>query len=462
MSLVELKVQAEEIANLMRNWDDVISIAYVPNADSLIAASIFAKTFYSLEKPCVLFSLSHNEDTGHLHKRNKNHNSIIIGVSPAEFDFPAAENSFIFVNTEPADTLVNVAEEISYVNLNSSDYGYAGIESSLSAVSTLICLQLNPDLIEVLELALVASHTKNPLSKYVGLTDHLAQKAQTMGLIRIEKRISILGSEIMSIADSFTFSFQPFLPGLTGNELGVREFFARTGVEIEIGERTRKLKDLDREEVTQLNTSLIIHLSTQKGHLEEELVFIRDKTFILREKNDLIVSNTWDYAVSINDAILRNEQPLALAVLIGNRSEYLMELGKLYSNERKSIMISYQFLTDHLDEVVELKNLRYFVGDSKILWYNSMLTAAMALSSGSISSDLLFAVVAPGPDSNVTVGLRASKGLNLPKGLIDLVKNVAMTFDNISRVEGSKLSSQIIIPKEAYQDFLFDLNKRLE
>ncbi len=153
---------------------------------------------------------------------------------------------------------------------------------------------------------------------------------------------------------------------------------------------------------------------------------------------------------------------MALAVLLGNRSNKLDQLQKLYLEERKAVSISYQLLIDHQDEVHDLVALRYFSGDKKISWFNTAVTAAMGLSNGLVTPDLPFAVVSPGPDELSTIGIRASKLHNIGDGLTLILQQIIEDVSISSEVSGSRLSAQLSVPSDQVEEILQLLNSKLQ
>jgi RecJ-like exonuclease len=447
---------AGKIAELIKNWEGVLQLAYYPTSDALIAAAIFGRTFYDLKQPFTLFLVETSLEATLTTRRGLP--TIVIGpdhdeLAQQDVDFP------LIALVSSSDRQQTTSDAITVIN--PGEYGYLGLESSLAAVAYFVCSSLTENLDYIVQLPLIASQCHNFMADYVGLHDYIAQDAITGEAIVLSKKMGLLGSEIFGISDALLFSQHPFLPGLTGNERVITQLLTQSGIEVEIQNEYRKLSDLSKEEITELNSNLIVHLSHHKGHQEEQLVFIQTKTELMNQPSGSITNNTWDFAIAINDAVNRQQFTLALAVLLGNRSNKLDQLQKLYLEERKAVSISYQLLIDHKDEVHDLVALRYFSGDKKISWFNTAVTAAMGLSNGLVTPDLPFAVVSPGPDELSTIGIRASKSHNIGDGLTLILQQIIEETNISSEVSGSRLSAQLSVPSDQVEEILQLLNTKL-
>ena len=71
---------SDDVSKIISAWEGVIQIAYNMESDALIAAATFGKSFYDLDKPCVMFEIEKDTNLKKLIKRNKLP-TIILGLS---------------------------------------------------------------------------------------------------------------------------------------------------------------------------------------------------------------------------------------------------------------------------------------------------------------------------------------------------------------------------------------------
>ncbi len=441
----------EKISTLLSEYEQVIQIIYYRSCDAIIAASIFGKVFHDLHKPCILTEL--NDDTINTVKKRSKGINIFIGYTIDEIesiDLIGTMIALIPPIDSPAKELI-----INPFNYGVTDYKYL----NFSTIAYFICSAFAETLNYIIQLPLVSFHTSNMMGEYDGFIKIIADDAITGGVIKIEKDLSFLGNGRYRVSESLVYSLNPFLPGITGDNTRAIELLTKSGIEDEIKGKNRSLSDLSKDEIKDLNSNLIVQLALHKGYQEEKLEFIKNKTTIINERKDSILMNTWDFAAAIKDALYRHQITTAIAVLLGNRTDHLRHLTKLFDEERKSVGVSYRLIQDNQDDIVDLSTLRYFESDYKISWYNTSEIAAMALSHGLVTPDMPFAVIAPGPADLVTIGLRASKSHNI--GNITSVMSEIMDkrgFDvNIS---GSLLKCQLSVAKDDYESILLDLNEK--
>ncbi len=455
MGYQEFLDHIEGVAKIIETWQNPIQILYKDNADAVIAGSLLARAFLDLETPFILTKFAKsllpeiNKREGYL--------TITLGLEVEEVTKISTDNKIVIL----ADGESKVKKGLKASLINPAEFGFHKNEYSVAAAAYFLISPYAVSLDYIVQLPLISAQIINMMEDYEGLHIMIAEDATTGEKIAVAKSISFLGTEIFNINDSILYSLTPFLPGLTGNDKKIIQFITQAGIEIKSGTDDRKISNLSPDEIKDLNSKLVVHLALHKGYQEDELIFIKNKTEFLDEKSGTILKNVWDIASAVKDAVLRGKHNYAIAVLTGNRTDYLSKLTKLYIEERKAVSISFQFLLDHNDEVVELKTLRYFISDHKISWYNASHTAAMGLSNGLVTSDLPFAVVAPGPNKLFTIGIRASKSHNIGGGMSELMQEVIVDRKIDSEVFGSKLDSMVSVPKDLVEDILLDLNEKL-
>ncbi len=435
---------AEEFSDKIYQWDDRIQILYEINADALIAGSMILYVLNKLQRPAILSNIK--QITPEIKTARKDYLWIIIG------DIDYEINNAIYIST------LNIKDKFV---LNPINFGYKYEDASYSACAYFACSALIEELDYIIQLPLISFHTYKMMGEYSGLHKIIAEDAEQGGVIKIFKSFSILGSDQFKISDALINSLSPFLPGLTGNTKRVIEILTKAGIEEETSAGERTLSELDKDEIKQLNSKLVVHLALHKGYQEDELVLIKSKTKFLNESSP-ILSNTWDFATAVNDAIHREKLSAAIAVLIGERGDYMRYLSRLYTEERKAVASSFQLILEHREDIQELQTFRYYIADKKISWYNASYTAAIGLSNGLVEPNVPFAVIAPGPNDLFTIGIRASKMHSVGEGLSRLIQKIIDDRGLSSKVEGSKFSASVSIPKDSIENILLDLNDRLK
>ncbi|RLE50586.1 MAG: hypothetical protein DRJ31_00740 [Candidatus Methanomethylicota archaeon] len=96
-------------------------------------------------------------------------------------------------------------------------------------------------------------------SSFIGLNEVVVKEAIDLGILRCKMSLKLFGAETRPIFKALEYTSDPYLPGLTGNELACKKFLENLG--ICTGESCSKtLSDLSDEELKKLTSELINHL----------------------------------------------------------------------------------------------------------------------------------------------------------------------------------------------------------
>jgi len=451
MSLVELAEHLDKFTAILSEWDDIIHIGYRPSPDNLIASAVFARVFIDTDRSFSLFECE-NPMIEAQHRGEGNY--IFIGHDLALIQEIDQQIPF-FALLSPSDA------ETEGLIMNIGQFGFDYPAITLTALAYLICEPISPSIDYIIHLPLVAQQAVAMKSQPEGIHEQIHTIAEEEGIIEIKPTISILGSDLYSINDALLYSYDPFLPNLTDNENRVTQLLAKAGIVAETSDGYRKFSDLEADELKELNITLINYLSKNTGFRDGKLNFIARKTDIVREKNHPILHNTWDYARAIIDTCNRKRYNLSLSVLLGNRSNKLRELTKLYKEERQSLTTSFDFLVDKQEEIIDLTYLRYLEADHKISWYNASIVAAMILAGGLVTIDLPFALIVPGPGDLRTIGIRASNQVEVGPGIKDLIETIMETKEIIDKIDGDKYAAEFSVKEDFVEQILLELNTKL-
>ncbi|MCY3411482.1 MAG: hypothetical protein INQ03_07625 [Candidatus Heimdallarchaeota archaeon] len=451
---VQFLDDTERVGELLLANEQVLQIIYQDTADALIAASIFARTLHDLQLPCVISNLDENKlDT--IVARGK-HLSIFIGFSHEELESLEIKGKVISITDFALDEYTSNIDEI-----NLATYNYSNNKGTLSAAAYFVCSAIAPDLSSIIHLPLVAASCQFEYQRLQGLSKSILEDAIEGNVVSVQKHLSFLGTDSYTISESLIYSLKPFLPGITGNAVKALELLTKSDIEEQIKGKKRRIVDLSKDEIKDLNSNLIVQLALHKGYQEERLEFIKEKITLLQEADNSILRNTWDFAAAVTDAINRKKSSIAFSVLLGNRTDQYRQLSKIFDEERRSVANSYQFIQDHPDDVIELSALRYVIGDKKMSWYNASEIAAMAISHGLVTPEFPCAVITPGPDDLMTIGIRASKNHKLPN-LKELMEKLVEERGLDVIVDGSMLKCELSVSKADFEGILFDINSSIK
>ncbi len=448
------------IADKISEYDDIVHIGYYPTADCLIAASILGSVFLKQDRPFVIFRAEKFEDERD--KRGIDHPYVFLGGR--------IDGNIENVIWIPEPSSENYEQGIC---LNAGDYGLiypssnetkketSETEVTISLIVREICIRNDSTMVTNL-LPLVAEQSIRMASVPTGLHANLAQLAESSNFVTRIDAMRVFGAEKFGIVETLELSYDPFFPNLTNNREAIKKFLKsvkrkgqRDGIPIEKGKSLRKFSELTSEELVDLNTSLLKYLNKNTGFREKRMHFFSKKVILNQEENYPVLHNTWDYAQAVQDVMNKDRDPLAIAVLLGNRGEFYEELSRIFVTHRGVLNSVFSFFKS--ENVEEMKNLRFFDAGEKIAWYNTSTVAIMILSSGLTTIDLPLVVQAPGPGENTTMSIQASSDLKLSMPILEAVtradKNVEVTL-----VKGDTHHATIRLPATSAESYLLELN----
>ncbi|MCD6381594.1 MAG: DHH family phosphoesterase, partial [Candidatus Aenigmarchaeota archaeon] len=94
-----------------------------------------------------------------------------------------------------------------------------------------------------------------------GITNHpkeILDDAIKNGLIKVEKGIRIFGHSSRPLHKALEYSFDPYIPNISGNESAVIQFLSELGIEIKDENRFRRFVDLEKNEKEKLASAIIL------------------------------------------------------------------------------------------------------------------------------------------------------------------------------------------------------------
>jgi len=157
------------------------------------------------------------------------------------------------------------------------------------------------------------------------------------GLIKTELGLRLFGLRSRPLLKCLEYTFDPYIPGLSGNEVACYNFLRNVGIEPVEGGKLRYFNSLTREEVRRLATELIKHsISVGLSVKESERIF--GVLYLLTEESpDSPLHDAREFAMVLNACGRTNRHDLALIVAMGHRGKFLEQALKEVEEYRKRL-----------------------------------------------------------------------------------------------------------------------------
>ena len=432
----------------------VLLIIYNPDPDSIIAAALFCRVLIS-EK--INYMLTHAmEPISELKDRApKDHLPYVVFIGYQDINLKLLPDNldylaFLKSPSVRSEKIICAGDfETNYPEINLSSILYHFWKNKISE---------NASLSNLLILPLVAHHTIHIKEIFTSFQLQIFEKAKEKSLIEEKKT---LGTDVFTIRDVLVYSKDPFLPNLTDNDNQVIQLLNKANITTETNEGERIFSDLNQDELKDLNIQLVKYLSNHSGFKTSQMALVRSKFRLLKEHSQSILTNTWDFAQAVVDAINQERYTLIIAVLLGNRRAKLGDLTAIYKQERKAIVTSHNLIQSEVKDIVQLSNLRYLRTEQPINWYNASSLASLALAGKLVDINQPFILIVPKSENQLTIGISTSNHLKLPGDMNDLVQEILLSKQLHYDVIGERFSAQVSVPEKYWLPIINELNDKL-
>lgn len=242
----------DEAVRKLRSFNSVLLISHY-DADGLSSAAIMK---HSLEQAGIDFKIwIEKEIDERVIEKIKNENLPVvftdIGSSPL---IEKIENPILILDHhEPLRT-----RKSNIVEVNPK---IVGIENySGSCVSYLVVKNLDRRNEILSDIALVGLAGDSFISKegIQGEAEEILKDAMKCGLIKVIKGIRIFGHFSRPLHKALEYSFDPYIPRISGNESAVVQFLSELGINVKGRNGFRRFMDLSEEEKAKLASAIIL------------------------------------------------------------------------------------------------------------------------------------------------------------------------------------------------------------
>jgi len=342
--------------------------------------------------------------------------------------------------------------------LNPHDFGLDGsYELSGSTTTYLVAeyMGLNYDLVPLAITGAVGDLQDLNSSKLVGLNRRILKYAVRSGLVEAFRDIKLFGKQTRPVYKMLEYTYDPFLPGISGNERASLEFMENANVEPRNSDGWRRWIDLSHDEKLSL-TSEIVKLCIYAGYPLDVIKKLVGEVYILtNEEEGTELRDAMEFSTLLNATARYGYEETGLMVCMGDRDKAFKRARYLLQNHRRNLSDGLK-LVDKIG-IKELNNLQYFHAENKILDTIVGIVAGMCFSKGNLNKPI---IAFANKEDGIKVSARAthrlvSKGIHLANAL----KMAAEKFGG--KGGGHPIAAGATIPYGCEFDFLRELDSIL-
>ncbi len=345
------------------------------------------------------------------------------------------------------------------MQLNPHEFGYDGsIELSGATTTYLVAkfmLRRNlfdfekgcEDLSALAIVGAVGDLQDSKHGKLIGLNRYVLDDGVKYGYIEVKRDLRLFGKQTRPIVKVLEYTTNPYLPMISGNEIGAVEFLKSLGVD-----PWKRWIELSLEEKRKV-VSGIVRLCMEYGIPFEVIRGLVGECYILlKEKEGTEKRDATEYSTLLNATARYNQAEVGLKVCLGDENAF-KRARTLLQNHRRILSEGIRFL----DEIgiVELENIQYFNAGNEIPDTVVGIIAGMYYYKANPNKPIVgFAE----SDRGVKVSVRANhrlveRGVHLAKAVSYAAKKVGGSGG------GHSIAAGATIPKGKEKEFLEILDR---
>lgn len=320
-------------------------------------------------------------------------------------------------------------------------------EISASMISYLFAKSLNIKNVDSIDLAIVGAiaDAQDEKWEFKGLAREILEEAETLGKITRIKGLRLYGRMTRPIHKVLEYSFDPFIPGISGSESKAVQFLSELGIKIKEDGEWRRLNDLSLEEQKKLASAIIIERLRGK-HSDAEDIF--GEVYLIPERPEEI-QDAREFATLLNACGRLGRGEIGIRLCLGD-VEAINDALQVLEEYRKLIGEAIDWVRK--GEAVITKNYgTYIVARDKIPDTLIGTVTSILLNSNLVDASKPIFGLAETPEGKVKVSARASKDLK-PLNLRDIIINATEKLEGEGG--GHKFACGGLIPKGKEDKFI--------
>ena len=276
------------------------------------------------------------------------------------------------------------------------------------------------------------------------------------GVLEKTKDIRLFGKQTRPVYRMLEFTFDPFLPGLSGNEEGSLRFMNSLNVPPKKGDVWRRWIDLDPEERVRL-TSALVRLLVRYNFPFSSIERLVGEVYILRNQPEgTELRDAMEFSTLLNATARYGHEDVGLNVCLGvcdgideeTFERAFKKARNLLQNHRRNLSEGIK-LVDELG-IVELENIQYFHAEDMILDTIVGIVAGMCFSKANLKKPI---IAFANSDDGIKVSARATQRL-VEQG-VDLSEVMRVAAEKVGgKGGGHSIAAGATIPRGTEMEFL--------
>ncbi|RLG60815.1 hypothetical protein DRN86_01540, partial [Candidatus Geothermarchaeota archaeon] len=169
------------------------------------------------------------------------------------------------------------------------------------------------------------------------VNDYLIRAGIKEGVVSRYKTFTFFKLIDSPIHKGICWNFDPYIPGLTGEEDVVISLLTSANIRLKEGDRWRKIKELSEEEKSRIVEKIIEFITRSKSITVKTSDFLRTVHEFKDERDEMLLTAE-NFSSLLNACGRMNREDLAIAISIGFRDRKLLEKARKVMEERRMMI----------------------------------------------------------------------------------------------------------------------------
>ena len=434
---------AREMAEFLLEAEDVVVVAHI-DADGVSSASIASK---ALERAEINHSVRFIKklDPPEIEKVNRDKCEVVWLVDLGSGSYSRLEHPGLCVCDHHVPEIrvrgrqragQNTLFSFMSRHLNPHLHNMDG-STEISGAGTTYCVarmmdEGNRDLSSIALVGAVGDFQDFDACRLKGFNRLILKDAEEMQVAVSELDIRLFGRETRPLDRMLQYSTDPFLPGLTNDQIACQRFLLQQGIDIKDGEGWRCWVDLTQDERKTVVSALCHHLLDSGRGAKAVRRMIGEVYLLSREREGSELHDAKEFSTLLNACGRYGFAEVGMDICKGDRGERLEVAMKLQRDHRNNLAGAISQVRGwglHRREWVQYFHAHDEISDSIV-----GIVAGMALASGEITADIPLIAFAFSEDNKVKVSARGTR--EMVRGGLDLASAMKKASEKVGGAGG--------------------------
>jgi RecJ-like exonuclease len=236
-------------------------------------------------------------------------------------------------------------------------------EMSASMICYLFAKSINAANTQLADLAAVGAvgDEQDEKWEFKGSAKKIIEEGEMIGKISVSKGMRLYGRNTRPIHKALANSFDPFIPGISGDESAAVQFLSEVGIDIKQNGEWKKLKDLTTEEQQKLASAIIME-RMKLSDVSAEDIFGDNYTLVGRPEE---IEDAREFATMLNACGRLGRYDVALRLCLNDTSALILA-AEVIEAYRKILSESLEIFRTNPQIVTKTNFANYLLFENKV------------------------------------------------------------------------------------------------